>query len=164
MELAHPQPHAVYSARLSERAASLTALESQRQLLGWARLAAAALTVGSIWMAIQAWIPLSLVLFPIAVFGLLVWRHAVADRASTRVRRAIAFCERGLARLENRWQGLGETGERFADPHHPYAADLVIFGRGSLFEFLSTARTRGGEARLAGWLKAGSPIAELKVR
>ena len=50
-------------------------------------------------------------------------------------------------------QGSGETGERFIDPHHPYSVDLDIFGRGSLFELLSTARTRGGEAKLAAWLR-----------
>jgi hypothetical protein len=115
-------------------------------------------------MAIELWIPLSLVLAPIVLFVVLVWRHALADRASTRMRRAMQFHERGLARLEHRWQGQGEAGERFADPHHPYAADLDVFGRGSLFEFLSTARTRGGEARLATWLKGGSPISELRAR
>lgn len=110
------------------------------------------------------WIPLSLVLLPIALFAALVWRHAIADRASTRMRRAMEFHERGIARLTHRWQGAGETGERFADPHHPYAADLDIFGKGSLFQYLSTARTRGGEERLADWLKGPSPIAELRAR
>src|SRR5262249_43346342 len=49
-----------------------------------------------------------------------------------------------------------EPGARFLDPHHPFASDLDIFGHASLFELLSTARTRGGEDRLAAWLKAAS--------
>lgn len=108
--------------------------------------------------------PLWFVIFPILLFIFLVLRHAKADRAAIRMRRAIHFHERGLARLEHRWQGLGEPGDRFSDPRHPYAADLDIFGRGSLFQLLSTARTRGGEARLASWLSGPSPIPELQAR
>ena len=67
--------------------------------------------------------------------------------------RLVAFYDRGLARLEDRWIGTGETGERFLTDDHLYAADLDLFGRGSLFELLSLARTRTGEETLAGWLK-----------
>jgi len=64
----------------------------------------------------------------------------------------MAFYERGLARLEDRWAGIGEPGDRFRDDGHVYANDLDLFGRGSLFQLLSLARTRTGEATLAGWL------------
>ena len=52
------------------------------------------------------------------------------------------------------WDGHGETGERYLDPAHPYAQDLDLFGKGSLFELLSAARTHIGEATLAKWLLA----------
>ena len=45
--------------------------------------------------------------------------------------------------------GTGEPGDRFRDDHHVYANDLDLFGRGSLFELLSLARTRTGEETLA---------------
>ncbi len=86
------------------------------------------------------------------------------EREAECIRRAIRFYEQGIARLENRWQGNGESGARFSDPHHPYASDLDLFGHASLFELLSIARTRGGEARLAAWLKSASPVAELSAR
>ena len=65
---------------------------------------------------------------------------------------SIRFYERGLGRIEDRWIGTGETGERFRSDDHPYANDLDLFGRGSLFQLLSIARTRPGEERLASWL------------
>ncbi len=74
------------------------------------------------------------------------------------------FFERGIARIENRWQDSGETGERFIDPHHPYSADLDLFGKASLFHLLSTARTSGGEDRLASWLKVPASVEELRER
>jgi hypothetical protein len=101
---------------------------------------------------------------PLAAFVALVWWQSVVEREAECARRAISFYERGIGRLEHRWQSGGESGERFSDPQHPYAADLDLFGRGSIFELLSTARTRGGESRLADWLKSAAPIAELCAR
>ena len=63
-----------------------------------------------------------------------------------------------------RWAGVGETGERFDDPHHVYAADLDLFGESSLFQLLSTARTRMGEDTLAKWLLSPSPVEQLTER
>ncbi|HTW31624.1 MAG TPA: hypothetical protein VMD76_08105, partial [Candidatus Sulfotelmatobacter sp.] len=71
---------------------------------------------------------------------------------------------RGLARVEDRWAASGETGERFDTPHHVYAADLDLFGKGSLFHLLSTARTRMGEDTLAKWLLAPSPVDRIRER
>src|SRR6516225_6916839 len=39
----------------------------------------------------------------------------------------------GVERLEGRWIGNGMSGEEFEVPDHVYAADLNLFGRGSLF-------------------------------
>ncbi len=76
----------------------------------------------------------------------------------------IAFYERGLARLNDRWAGTGETGERFLDPAHPYARDLDLFGAASLFEYLSSARTRAGEETLAHWLLTAALPDEILAR
>src|SRR5919198_2160842 len=82
-------------------------------------------------------------------------RSSARDAAA----RAIAFYDRGLARIEDRWAGGGETGDRFRDPTHLYAADLDLFGPASLFELLSIARTRAGEDTLAGWLHTEALVA-----
>jgi hypothetical protein len=66
--------------------------------------------------------------------------------------------------MEDRWSGTGESGERFLDPLHPYARDLDVFGAGSLFELLCTARTRAGEQTLAAWLLAGAAVETLEAR
>ncbi|HEX8128505.1 MAG TPA: hypothetical protein VF527_05335, partial [Pyrinomonadaceae bacterium] len=98
------------------------------------------------------------------VIGLL----ALADfqqrmtQARRRCERAAALYEQGLTRLDDRWAGMGATGERFIDGAHPYAEDLDLFGHGSLFELLSRARTRAGEETLANWLLA--PAAPEVVR
>ncbi|HYM12108.1 MAG TPA: hypothetical protein VEU62_15340 [Bryobacterales bacterium] len=85
-------------------------------------------------------------------------------RARERASRAAVFYENALARLDDHWIGRGETGERFRDKLHPYAEDLDLFGTGSLFELISTARTRAGEQTLAGWLCAPATPAVVEAR
>jgi DNA mismatch repair ATPase MutS len=59
---------------------------------------------------------------------------------------------------------VGEGGEAFLDPAHPYARDLDLFGKGSVFELLCTARTAIGQHRLAEWLLHPAPIVEIENR
>ena len=68
---------------------------------------------------------------PIAIFAALLVAHDQTLRALERRRRAVAYFERALARLDGDWAGRGETGERYLDPAHPYAQDLDLFGKGS---------------------------------
>ena len=66
--------------------------------------------------------------------------------------------------MEDRWSGTGQTGDRFRAENHVYAEDLDLFGKGSLFELLSTARLPMGENRLADWLCRPSPQAAVLAR
>ncbi len=159
-----PAPRSVYSERLANRQERIKACEARRGQLGYWRLLAMAVVGVPIWLSIQGRAPWWSIGFPLTVFVVLVWWQSRIERDAECVRRAIRFHEAGLARIENRWQGTGETGERFLHPHHPYSADLDLFGRASLFELLSTARTRGGEARLASWLQAPAAIERLRER
>ncbi len=156
-------PRDTYTERLAERNASLKDLTRRRDRIGNLRLLVAIAAAAVVWYAFHG-LSIRWIAAPIAVFVALVWWQSRVEREMESARRAIRFYEQGIARLENRWHGSGESGERFNDPHHPYAADLDLFGRASLFELISTARTRGGEARLAAWLKSPSPIPDLRAR
>ena len=101
---------------------------------------------------------------PAAGFVCLAAYHSRVLRARELAERATAFYEKGVARVEDRWAGFGESGDRFNNPHHVYAADLDLFGKGSLFELLSTARTRMGEDTLAQWLLSPSKVEEIHER
>jgi hypothetical protein len=153
-----------YRARLDARGAARDALTASDARLAYARLAAffsgVVLAVLAWFSAVTAW----WLLAPAVVFGWLVRRHDRVLRARELAIRGVAFYERGLARLEDRWPGTGEPGERFRDDRHVYANDLDLFGRGSLFELLSLARTRTGEATLAAWLTAAADPPEIQAR
>ncbi len=103
-------------------------------------------------------------ILPVAVYvALAVW-HELVIRARTQAERAVAFYERGLTRIEDRWAGTGEAGERFRDAKHLYADDLDLFGAGGLFQLLCSARTPMGEEWLARWLLAPSAVAAIHER
>ena len=103
-------------------------------------------------------------LLPVTVFVALFIFHERVLRILRRCARLRAFYERGLARLEDRWTGTGQSGESYLDADHPYARDLDLFGKGGLFELLCTARTRAGEQTLAAWLLTPASPDEVLAR
>jgi hypothetical protein len=101
---------------------------------------------------------------PAVLFLALLIVYERIKRACRRAERAVAFYERGLARLDDHWPGTGPAGTSYLEGDHPYAADLDLFGEGSLFELLCTARTRSGEDTLAAWLRSPASADEVQSR
>lgn len=100
-------------------------------------------------------------------FVVLVVLHARLFEEKARLEAKLAFHRRGLARLDGAWarpsDGAATDGARYAGTteKHPYADDLDLFGKGSLFQRIDFTATRAGEARLAEiLLTAASPAGE----
>ncbi len=139
--------------------------ERRRHLgLGYGKLADFLLGVIAAGVLVHTHGPFSLLLIPLAIFIVLIVVHDRVLRRLGRFERVTDFYARGLARIEDQWAGTGETGDRFFDAAHPYARDLDLFGKGSLFELLCTARTRAGEETLARWLLAAAGPEEVRAR
>lgn len=157
-------PKIEYQQRLTARQSALAATEliSRRYWL-WRRISFILVPI-LIVLAIEGYVTPALIALPGLIFLVLMIRHQKVMRAIAHYRRAIIYYENCLARLDNQWIGRGVTGENLADPGHPYAADLDLFGQGSLFELLCRARTRAGEKRLASWLLAPAPPAMIRTR
>ncbi|MGH8180810.1 MAG: MutS-related protein, partial [Steroidobacteraceae bacterium] len=158
-------PGAEYTSRLAAREASLRRTESSEERVGAARLLLAGIVLLLAWSSWgEHWLSALWMLPPAAAFVWAVAHHALLRRRRSRDGRIAQFHRRGLARLEDRWPGTGNRGERFVDLHHVYAADLDLFGEGSLFELLCAARTRMGEETLAQWLLAPAALPEVRQR
>jgi MutS domain V len=147
------------------RQARVSAFEQIHIRLGNIRLVLAAIAALLAWLVFAKhlaspwWL-----LAPAALFVPIAAYHAKILRLRDFAQRAVAFYEQGIARLEDRWNTVGETGIRFADPHHVYSGDLDLFGPCSLFQLLSTARTRMGESELARWLLAPAEPTRIRER
>ena len=158
-------PAEEYAERRRARESQVARLEEIHIRLGNIRLFLAGSAVILGWLSLRSHL-LSLwwLLAPFAAFVAIASWHSRILRSRELKQRAVAFYERGLARIEDRWAGTGETGERFSDPHHVYAADLDLFGNASLFQLLSTARTRMGEEAVARWLLSPAKVDEIRSR
>ena len=157
-------PRLVYCRLLEERRADIALRERRHRALGYGRLAAVIAAAAVVWLALAGHLSIVWITLPIAVFAVLVAIHDRLLRILERRRRAQRFFERALARLDGKWAGTGEPGDRYLDPAHAYARDLDLFGAGSLFELLCTARTHIGEDTLARWLLAPAGPATARAR
>src|SRR5689334_20543357 len=157
-------PRETYSKLLAERRADIEQREKRHRGLGYYRLAAAAAGLAVIWLALSGLCSILWLVVPAGGFAALVVVHERLLRALEVRRRSVRYFERGLARLDGAWAGTADGGERYLDPAHPYAQDLDLFGKGSVFELISTARTHIGEDTLAGWLPAPADPATVRDR
>jgi hypothetical protein len=154
-----------YRARLSQWSERLERAQRQYSQLGNARLATgvAALAVAGVSIGVSI-IPVWWLIAPLGVFLVLAVLLHRLDRERETAARGVAYYEKAIGRIEDRWIGKGSQGERFQDSKHVYADDLDLFGRGSLFELLSTARTGAGERTLAEWLLTPGDPDEVAAR
>ncbi|MGC2476774.1 MAG: hypothetical protein WA485_20740 [Candidatus Sulfotelmatobacter sp.] len=144
-----------YSCRLKRREEQLAGIRGLHQRL-WTYLivvAIAGLVVGYVTLSSRL-IPSLWILLPVAMVLYILQALSKNARTHSTVQRIVKFYELGVARLSQQWKGLGIDGKEFLPADHVYASDLDLFGSGSLFELLCTARTGMGRATLAKWLLA----------
>ena len=158
-------PRAQYVRRIDSQRVAQAQFQRRHSQLGIAKLA-----IGLIFVTLLVWflkyrtISVAWIFAPFLAFVLLNSFHSRILASLQKAARIIAFYERGLGRLDDRWMGAGETGDAFLDPAHPYARDLDIFGKGSLFELLCTARSTTGQKILADWLLRPAELGEITAR
>lgn len=94
----------------------------------------------------------------------------IQDRWQERRRVAwagVQYLEGSLARSENTWRTLPDTGEEVGEPWRGtlhYADDLDLFGKASAFQLLSRAVTAQGRRTLAKWLCEPAGLQEIQAR
>ncbi len=159
-----PTPADIYAERLSARRISVAQLSANLERLSYIRLGIFLLTLLLAGFAfgtnlISPWFAM----IPLIGFFVLVAKYEMLRGRLIWMERSAAFYENGLDRIKGN-SGKGGNGSRFADDSHPYAADLDLFGPGSVFERVTACRTRVGEDTLASWLMAPAEPVEVQAR
>ena len=158
-------PKAEYTRRRADRQADFERYRGLYGKIAIARLIFAVIFLLMGWFSLVerdfsgVWLSI-----PLGVFFFLAMVHSRVAEAQGSASRAIDFYDDGISRIEDRWIGRGQTEIIGVDEEHLYASDLDIFGRGSLFELLSTARTRTGQEALASWLLSPANRLEILAR
>ncbi len=159
------EPKAEYEKRLEKYLKVRAEKDRVHLRVGYGKLGVVAAAVVLLWMVLgKHGVAAYWLIAPVVGYlALTIW-HGLILRAKGRAETAAEFYRKGIARIEDRWAGSGQTGERFKDANHVYAEDLDLFGRGCLFELLSTARLPMGEKQLASWLSEGSDVGTILER
>jgi len=108
------------------------------------------------WAALAAGAPLAV------GFLLLVRAHQSARRSEARHATFLSLCQDGLSRLDRSWNRLPLGPPNPTE--HPYAGDLQVFGRASLWGILGPVSTAPGQRTLADWLLAPAAPDEVRPR
>ena len=159
-------PREAHEGALKERTKAIEELDARASTIATGRLVVflgAAVLLGAIvWANLPsgAWTGL---VGLVVLFFVLVFVHARIHEKIDRKKAAARFHERALTRIAGKWRVSaksareGEGGERWAVDTHPYAGDLDVFGRASLFKLIDATSTRYGEEVLARWLSSDEP-------
>jgi ABC-type multidrug transport system fused ATPase/permease subunit len=158
--MAHTDARTHYESGVKARTLDAEAAEKKSGLIGSVRLALVAVAIASLgavaWAHLAKNGPVWAVLtVSLLLFAVLVVVHGRVIREKDRAAAALRFHERGLARLNGTWKDLPFATEIGAAPNHPFAGDLDLFGKGSLYHFIDRTETRFGRTHLASWLRGG---------
>ncbi|WP_234736524.1 MutS-related protein [Tellurirhabdus bombi] len=99
----------------------------------------------------------------IAGFLALLKRHQKIQQERDRYHWLAYINEDEAARLERKFN-RPETGADYLEPTHPYAGDLDVFGKHSLFRLLNRTHTQEGERKLATYLLYPAPEDAIVLR
>jgi len=159
------QPLEVYQELLSERKLTAEQLAGKNRIISISRGITAGAGAIIFWLSAgRNLFPPAWLLLPALTFvALAVWHERII-RKQRYYQAAINFFTRGIARINDEWHGTGEDGTEYLQENHPYAADLDIFGKVSLFQLLCGAQTKDGQGKLAAWLSAPASAEEIRNR
>jgi MutS domain V/MutS domain III len=146
-------PADVYTERLAQHSHLLDRFDRLQHRIGTTRLALAISFLALAWACITyRALPPAWLLLPASLFVAALLYHQRIRAQRSLAQRAVLFYRKGIERLQGKDDDSGPGGDQFLDQHHLYGADLDLFGKNSLYQRLSLARTPMGKSVLAQWL------------
>ncbi|MCB9230507.1 MAG: hypothetical protein H6581_02515 [Bacteroidia bacterium] len=155
-------PVTFYQERIGLHQEEIQRLNQVLSRLALIRLLAFALGAAGVWLV---WSYGTFAVVGVFLLFLAVFLSLVKWNQTQKEKRAFAMacmkaCEEEIRREAMDLTGLYD-GIEFADPGHPYALDMDLFGKHSLFQWICRAGTQPGRDCLAAWLKEPAPAGEL---
>ncbi|MBL7733702.1 MAG: hypothetical protein JNM88_21205, partial [Chitinophagaceae bacterium] len=144
------QPESYYRQRIASLTEGRKFLIRRRNMLAWLRFISVAAAFAAFFIAWPYSAVLAIALF--ILFTGLFTNFLVRDLSN---RFAIQNTDRLLLINENEVKILDHDflhlpdGHSFSEPAHPYAGDLDIFGRASLYQYINRTTTEQGASELA---------------
>ena len=116
--------------------------------------------LGFQWSLLGGFIGLLLAIFG---FGRLVrWHESIKNQADF-LEILVKINQQEVDALSHRIDWNAE-GNQYKNTNHPYAADLDLFGKGSLFQYLNRCQTSLGQDNLADWFLHKADLETIRSR
>lgn len=154
-----------YSSLIDKHREQLVKLNKKRALYGWLRFLSMACAITIIWLSWSGWliagIPLAIIF--IALFFFILKKDLDNNDEIENVQRLIEINETEIRVLHHNYTDLFD-GLRLKPEHHDYANDLDIFGRASLYQYVSRCQSEQGQKLMADWMLKPASVSEIKKR
>ena len=158
-------PDTIYQQRIVTLSAERTVAAALKNRIAWGRLAAIIAAVLSYYFLknVQPWLAVLTAIFFVALFFRLVVLAINAAQKLNNLDRLIAISRQEIEIAAGNYHHLPD-GAPYLPALHPYAYDLDIFGRASLFQFSNRTASQQGSGILAGWLLHPANAEEIILR
>jgi len=158
-------PSEIYTQRQAVFQAQTEVIQRRYNQLSTARLAIFILAAAAVWWFSKSDLSFAFTIrfLGLVLFAIVLRKHQKTSRLLNLYRILTQLNKEETARLSLSFLRK-ETGEEFAPPNHPYAYDLDVFGKHSLFKLINRAHTKVGMKTLAHWLLAPADPIEITVR
>ncbi len=148
--MSREQLHQNYKARINQFREAIQHKTRRIDLISLARLAVLVALIWSLVLGVRdnqlLFYLLSFLLLVLFLVLVSIFNKQKAEREL--LRQLHLLNEKELSCLDHDFQDLPD-GSEFADTFHPWSHDLDLFGKGSLFQYLSRTATRKGTGNLA---------------
>ena len=147
------EPIAIYTGRIQTLTAERSILIKQKSWVSWSRLVAIVAAIAAFYFLYPIYLGFAIgaAMLCIAVFLRLVVMAVSIGKKIDNLNRLIAINEQEIATANGQYVSLPD-GKKYLPTLHPYANDLDIFGRASLYQYINRTTSEQGGAVLANWL------------
>jgi hypothetical protein len=153
------QPELYYLERIELLQRQHQQLLLKKTTLGWLRLATVATIIASIYFLwpVNFIYTIATTLLLIIIFVRLIFTDLKNKAAIQHIQYLIQINEEEQKAITHNYYHF-EDGHQFMPAVHPYANDLDIFGRASLFQYCNRTTSDMGAGVLARWLLQPAPV------
>ena len=159
------QPEIFYTDQLAALKTANGLLIKRKSLLAWLRFSAAVALIAAIYLLLPVGIyyVLLAILLMLALFIRLVVVDIKNKNAIQHNLHLQQINEEELMALQHQYAGFAD-GATFLPADHPYANDLDIFGKASLFQYCNRTCSDMGSSTLSNWLLTAAGLPEILQR
>ncbi len=103
----------------------------------------------------REWLYAGVAAAALVTYVVAAWLHRAPFAYGPRLAAMAEICREGAARITGDWDALPDDGADALDPARPELKELLVFGRGSLYQLVNRCALPAGRARVAELLRDG---------